>query len=258
MRRYLLWFPPGRDAQWVSISSASILSDMTKTMTTTTIAHSHHFILFPPNILPPRHLSLVFSLLGFLNGFKVVIIIIIVIVILYALMLSSKFISSVVTEMHAGLWGAEDLSNYDDASSSQSSFNLSYFSDREMNSSTLSSKIGEPQIFMGTTSSSSSKWTRFCPDQDDRSKYGTDDDDDDGRNLRMPRVRSLVDLRSQLLHRSLVEEINRRRLFKTVGAVENVGYHHYEPGGRGFFPRNASVRSDHDRRCAGNVSMQRT
>ncbi|PIN07822.1 Serine/threonine protein kinase [Handroanthus impetiginosus] len=41
---------------------------------------------------------------------------------------------------------------------------------------------------------------------------------------RLTRNRSLVDTRSQSLHRSLVEEVNRRRLFKTVGAVENIGF----------------------------------
>ncbi|KAM7521989.1 hypothetical protein LguiA_011891 [Lonicera macranthoides] len=41
---------------------------------------------------------------------------------------------------------------------------------------------------------------------------------------RLTRNRSLVDMRSQLLHRSLVEEVNKRRLFKTVGAVEDIGF----------------------------------
>lgn len=41
---------------------------------------------------------------------------------------------------------------------------------------------------------------------------------------RLSRIQSFVDLRSQLLHRSLVEEINKRRLFKTVGSVENIGF----------------------------------
>lgn len=41
---------------------------------------------------------------------------------------------------------------------------------------------------------------------------------------KLPRIQSLIDVRSQLLHRSLVEEINKRRLFKTVGAVENIGF----------------------------------
>ena len=43
-------------------------------------------------------------------------------------------------------------------------------------------------------------------------------------NRRLTRNRSLIDIRSQLLHRSLVEEVHKRRLFKTVGAVENIGF----------------------------------
>ncbi|XP_019057850.1 PREDICTED: probable serine/threonine-protein kinase WNK4 isoform X2 [Tarenaya hassleriana] len=43
-------------------------------------------------------------------------------------------------------------------------------------------------------------------------------------NRRLTRNRSLVDVQSQLLHRSLVEEVRRRRLFKTVGDVETVGF----------------------------------
>lgn len=43
-------------------------------------------------------------------------------------------------------------------------------------------------------------------------------------NRRLTRNRSLIDVHSQMLHRSLVEEVNKRRLFKTVGAVENVGF----------------------------------
>ncbi|XP_065880902.1 probable serine/threonine-protein kinase WNK4 [Euphorbia lathyris] len=45
------------------------------------------------------------------------------------------------------------------------------------------------------------------------------------KTRKLTRNRSLVDIRSQLLHRSLVEEVNKRRLFKTVGDVENVGFH---------------------------------
>ncbi|CAM0152219.1 unnamed protein product [Urochloa decumbens] len=41
---------------------------------------------------------------------------------------------------------------------------------------------------------------------------------------RMTRNRSMVDMRSQLLHRTLVEELNRRLFFNTVGAVENIGF----------------------------------
>ncbi|KAF7816221.1 putative serine/threonine-protein kinase WNK4 [Senna tora] len=43
-------------------------------------------------------------------------------------------------------------------------------------------------------------------------------------NIRLTRNRSLIDVHSQMLHRSLVEEVHKRRLFKTVGAVENIGF----------------------------------
>ncbi|KAF8671321.1 hypothetical protein HU200_050032 [Digitaria exilis] len=57
------------------------------------------------------------------------------------------------------------------------------------------------------------------------------EDEEDGRHghgrerRRMTRRnRSMVDMRSQLLHRTLVEELNRRLFFNTVGAVENIGF----------------------------------
>lgn len=55
--------------------------------------------------------------------------------------------------------------------------------------------------------------------------------DDEGRRRRqqqqqgrLMRNRSMVDVRSQLLHRTLVEELNKRMFFNTVGAVENIGF----------------------------------
>lgn len=54
----------------------------------------------------------------------------------------------------------------------------------------------------------------------------------------------MVDVRSQLLHQSLVQEVNKRRLFKTVGAVENIGYHEPEALNRGS-------RRDHDDKYGG-------
>lgn len=50
----------------------------------------------------------------------------------------------------------------------------------------------------------------------------------DCNSKKMVRSGSLVDIRSQLLHHTLVDEINKRRLFKTIGAVEQIGYH--DPG----------------------------
>ncbi|XP_021716773.1 probable serine/threonine-protein kinase WNK5 [Chenopodium quinoa] len=41
---------------------------------------------------------------------------------------------------------------------------------------------------------------------------------------RLTRNRSLIDVQSQKLHRSLLEEVMKKRLSKTVGAVENIGF----------------------------------
>ncbi|CAB4312362.1 unnamed protein product [Prunus armeniaca] len=83
------------------------------------------------------------------------------------------------------------------------------------------------------------KSTRFCPEENrntgqsmakkyyERCKAFLASGSKDKRIMdsrRLMRNKSLVDVRSHLLHRSLVEEVNRRRLFKTVGAVENIGF----------------------------------
>ncbi|XP_034568415.1 probable serine/threonine-protein kinase WNK7 isoform X1 [Setaria viridis] len=57
-----------------------------------------------------------------------------------------------------------------------------------------------------------------------RPRRRDDDHRHHGRNNRMTRNRSMVDMRSQLLHRTLVEELNRRLFFNTVGAVEDIGF----------------------------------
>ncbi|XP_027933031.1 probable serine/threonine-protein kinase WNK4 isoform X2 [Vigna unguiculata] len=70
--------------------------------------------------------------------------------------------------------------------------------------------------------------TRFSPNEDHKIVAGpqTACSGKSNRmidNRRLTRNKSLIDTRSQLLHISLVEEINKRR-FKTVGAVENIGF----------------------------------
>lgn len=40
----------------------------------------------------------------------------------------------------------------------------------------------------------------------------------------LTRNRSLIDVQSQRLHQSLLEEIHKKRMFKTVGSVENIGF----------------------------------
>jgi WNK lysine deficient protein kinase len=74
--------------------------------------------------------------------------------------------------------------------------------------------------------------------------------DDEGRRRRqqqqqhgrLPRNRSMVDVRSQLLHRTLVEELNKRMFFNTVGAVENIGFRRI-PGYGGGPSSSSSTRT---------------
>ena len=44
------------------------------------------------------------------------------------------------------------------------------------------------------------------------------------KSARLTRVKSMVNLRSEALHRSLVEMLLKKRLFNTVDAMENIGY----------------------------------
>ncbi|MCD9561560.1 putative serine/threonine-protein kinase wnk5 [Datura stramonium] len=119
-------------------------------------------------------------------------------------------------------WLQDDLKLYDDSSSqcSMDSYNnFNYFHENGADDY-MSSKKTESQYTQKASKSS----TRFCPETSMSKNQNTTILMNQRQKL--TKVRSLVDIRSQLLHRSLVEEINKRRLFKTVGAVENIGYHH--------------------------------
>ncbi|KAM5560643.1 putative serine/threonine-protein kinase WNK5 [Rosa sericea] len=146
-------------------------------------------------------------------------------------------------------WLHGDLFTNDDASS-QSSLNscnysnMNYYSGNE-DDHDLISPGREPSSCFGKTKKS----TRFCPLESTTTNHykRCDPQVDTGRAYhelnhhhhhhhhhhhrhhnqgkgKLPRIRSLVDVRSQLLHRSLVEEITKRRLCNTVGAVENIGF----------------------------------
>lgn len=125
----------------------------------------------------------------------------------------------------------------DDASSQSSlnSFkysNLSYYSANEDDYDSSTRRVGEP-----ICNAKAPTCTRFCPTDmmsANHSKQYGELQFDYGRNYgskvpqKLTRNRSLVDARSELLRRAVMEEINKRRLFKTVGAVENIGFQ--EPG----------------------------
>lgn len=121
---------------------------------------------------------------------------------------------------------AEDENVIDDASSISSSCsdkhsNLKYYSANE--DDFISSSDKEELHCIAKTS----KCTRFGPEGSTTRNCNNFNavGCSPKRQQKMVRTGSLVDIRSQLLHRTLVEEINKRRLFKTVGAVEHIGYH---------------------------------
>ncbi|KAL5757077.1 hypothetical protein ACOSP7_021500 [Xanthoceras sorbifolium] len=125
-------------------------------------------------------------------------------------------------------WLKDDL--FDDSSSQSSSnsggySNLNYLSGDEYN----------PDMSPTSTRTHQNYSTRFCPEEMSYKQckvlldsHGASSSKITPKRVmnshRLTRNRSLVDVRSQLLHRSLVEEVNKRRLSKTVGAVENIGF----------------------------------
>ncbi|KAK1428049.1 hypothetical protein QVD17_16876 [Tagetes erecta] len=123
--------------------------------------------------------------------------------------LSSGIMTSTLDRIHG------NISNDDDDESSQTSLssynysNFTYYSENENeDAQNLEKKNG---------------YTRMCGEgiMNRRCKM-------QAANTRpkvIKRTGSVVDIRSQLLHRSLVEEIHKRRLFKTVAAIENIGFH---------------------------------
>lgn len=137
---------------------------------------------------------------------------------------------------------ADDL--FDDTSSESSAHsgkysNLNYFSGNEHGSETSTSRREQHPIPGAKTQKS----TRFCREDNSSTrklmpgksykqcKVLPDSMRTPGPKDKLPmnsnkltRNRSLVDVRSQLLHRTLVEEVHKRRLSKTVGAVENIGF----------------------------------
>lgn len=143
----------------------------------------------------------------------------------------------------------EDLLGNDDVSSncSGNSFKYSswdYYSGNE-DDYEFSYRVGEPLCIARATQKS----TRFCPEAAVNKDHCNSEEVNSWRacslnrnnQRKLSRIGSLVDVRSQLLHRSLVEEINKRRLFKTVGAVENIGFH--EPANCATYGRCSISRS---------------
>lgn len=132
-----------------------------------------------------------------------------------------------------GDWFQEDAFIKDDDASSQASLNSHNYSNLEYCSGNeidfeLSPKTRKHCNLIASNQHS----TRFCP-KENKSKNRhkqespmlcTNQSYCSSSYRKLSRVKSQVDIRSQLLHRSLVEEIHKRRIFKTVGAIENIGF----------------------------------
>ncbi|KAE8702906.1 putative serine/threonine-protein kinase WNK1 [Hibiscus syriacus] len=126
------------------------------------------------------------------------------------------------------------VSNNDDASSS-CSMNSFQYSSMSYEEDKLDSSLqqGEHSGILKTLKS-----TRFCPSESTSSyNYKQCDPQLHSRkssNLngqrKLTKIRSLIDIRSQFLHRYVVAEVNKRRLFNTVGDVENIGFQYPTEG----------------------------
>lgn len=131
---------------------------------------------------------------------------------------------SIMISSTLGHWNKGNFLNDDDASSKSSlnSFNYSnftYCSEDEDEYRSMMSTNQDPQL-VGKTKNC----MRFCGEE--RVNRRCNKFEPETRQFgNIKRVGSAVDIRSQLLHRSLVAEIHKRRLFKTVAAIENIGYH---------------------------------
>ncbi|KAL5180757.1 putative serine/threonine-protein kinase WNK4 [Glycine soja] len=140
-------------------------------------------------------------------------------------------------------WPQDELFMNDDASSQSSmnsfkcfNFNCCDPGNEDEHDPTL--VLGAEHLYY--TPKGNEKCIRFCPREEvmdaDFTKQFCNMRMDSHRchgMHRLTRIRSFVDLRRQQLQRSLMEEIHKRRMFKTVGAVENIGFQN--PEGDGCF-----------------------
>ncbi|KAL3826190.1 hypothetical protein ACJIZ3_022219 [Penstemon smallii] len=141
-------------------------------------------------------------------------------------------------------WLQEESKVQDDACSDSSSFsykysNLKYYSANEDDLISSSHKDDSHSILK------TKKCTRFCPDGSLNKNFNnfSGADCSSKRQQKMVRSGSLVDIRSQLLHQTQVEEVNKHRVFNTIGAVENIGYHAPDELSGGVFQGKSSRRS---------------
>ncbi|TKY63623.1 serine/threonine-protein kinase WNK5 [Spatholobus suberectus] len=139
-------------------------------------------------------------------------------------------------------WPQDELFMNDDASSQSSMNSIKCF---DFHCCDLGNEDKhDPTLVVGAeplcyTPKGNEKCTRFCPREElmdaDFTKQFCNVRMDSHRCHgihRLTRMRSFVDVRRHQLQRSLIEEIHKRRMFKTVGAIESIGFQNPEGGGR--------------------------
>ncbi|KAH0932003.1 hypothetical protein HID58_009120, partial [Brassica napus] len=136
----------------------------------------------------------------------------------------AKMIDGEISSLVPG-WRYEEEDAHDEANSQSSSNSGSY---SNVNYISVDEHSSQPDAKTRTRN-----MTRFCPEERSHLHSGHDNvcaasSSSNWRltsdNRALTRNRSLVDVQRKLLQRSLVEEARKRRLFKTVGDVENVGF----------------------------------
>uniref|UniRef100_A0A0E0IX75 non-specific serine/threonine protein kinase n=1 Tax=Oryza nivara TaxID=4536 RepID=A0A0E0IX75_ORYNI len=126
------------------------------------------------------------------------------------------------------------VSDDDDSSTSSLSAAVSAISLQQQHCSASSSRLGPASASASEDGGGHAGRPRQREGEEER------------RRRRMSRNRSMVDMRSQLLHRTLVEELNKRLFFNTVGAVHDIGFR--DPTAAA----SSSSSSSHHRRRSSN------
>ncbi|CAL5211165.1 unnamed protein product [Lathyrus oleraceus] len=148
-------------------------------------------------------------------------------------------------------WPQDDHQYMNDDTSSQTSMNsikcFNFHCNDSCNEDEHDSTLQLEEESFCCNPKSNNKWTRFCPPKEmveagftkqfcnmkmssqthnHRNHHGTKN-----RCKRLTRINSCVDVRRQQLQRSLMEEMQKRRMFNTVDAIENVGFQNLEGDG---------------------------
>ncbi|KAK6943379.1 Protein kinase domain [Dillenia turbinata] len=133
-------------------------------------------------------------------------------------------------------WLQDDLYFNDDASSQSSHCSYKYVNINYCSGNETDIDLSPRRVPESPCPAKGHKITRFCPEENVVTYNYKQYDDllnsfatcSINHRSKMSRIRSLMDIRSQLLHKALAEELEKRRIFKTVGSVENIGFQ--DPG----------------------------